>query len=224
LKYSAIILAGGPSERFGRDKALIELSGKPLIRHIYDRVATLVNNVFVVVSSQEQLKEYSGMFSSCARIVLDELDVRSPLVGAITGFKSAASGYSLLLPCDTPMISKKTLSLMLDLAPGYDAVVPRWPSGYIEPLQSVYKTKVAYTSAVDAFKKGELNLRSMISKLRNVLYFSTMSIQLIDQNLHTFFNINNANDLKRAELILNRMKNESLEKKDKTFSPRTSKS
>lgn len=206
MKYSAIILAGGPSERFGRDKALIELSGKPLISHVYDRVATLVNNVFVVVSSKEQLKEYSWIFSSRARVVLDELDVRSPLVGAITGFRSAASGYSILLPCDTPLISEKILSLMLDLAPEYDAVVPRWPSGYIEPLQSVYKTKVAYASAVDVFKKGKLNLRSMISKLRNVLYFSTIAIQSIDQNLHTFLNINNANDLKRTELILSRMK------------------
>jgi len=224
LKRSAIILAGGPSERFGRDKALIKLSGKTLIRHVFDKVVTLVDNVFVVVSSKEQLEEYLKIFDPPTRIVLDEFEVRSPLVGAITGFKSAASGYSMLLPCDTPLISEKILSLMLDLVQGHDAVIPRWPSGYIEPLQSVYKTKVAYASAIDAFKKGELNLRSMISRLKKVLYFSTMAIQSIDPELHTFFNVNNANDLRRAKLVMSRMKNEHLEKRHKTFSPRTSKS
>jgi molybdopterin-guanine dinucleotide biosynthesis protein A len=224
LKRSAIILAGGPSKRFGRDKALIKLSEKTLIRHVFDKVVTLVDKVFVVVSSKEQLEEYSKIFDPPTRIVLDEIEVRSPLVGAITGFKSAASGYSMLLPCDTPLISEKVLSLMLNLVQEYDAVVPRWPSGYIEPLQSAYKTKTAYASAVDAFKKGELNLRSMISRLKNVLYFSTVAIQSIDPDLHTFFNVNNADDLMMAELVISRMKNEHLEKRQKTFSSRTAKS
>lgn len=224
MRRSAIILAGGPSERFGRDKGLIKLSGKPLIRHVFDKVVALVDNVFVVVSSKEQLKEYSKIFDSSTRIVLDESRVRSPLVGTITGFKSANSGYSMLLPCDTPLISEAFLSLMLDLVQGHDAVIPKWPSGYIEPLQSAYKTKVAYASAIDAFTKGELDLRSMISRLKNVLYFSTMAIQSIDPDLHTFLNVNNAEDLRRAELVMSRMKNEHLEKRHKTFSPRTSKS
>ncbi len=206
MKYSAIILAGGSSGRFGKDKALVKLSGKKLIRYVYDEVVSLVDEVLVIVSSRGQLEEYSGLFDRPTRVVLDDFEGRSPLIGALTGFKYAAGEYSLLLPCDTPIISEKLLSLMLDLVPGRDAVIPRWPNGYIEPLQSAYKTRAAYTSAVDAFEKGELSMRSMIYRLKSVLYISTIAIKSLDPDLHTFLNVNNAEGLRKAELIVSRMK------------------
>ena len=48
---SAIVLAGGFSNRFGQDKGLLKLGEKPLILYILDEVSTVVGEVLVVVSA-----------------------------------------------------------------------------------------------------------------------------------------------------------------------------
>ncbi|HEX9222805.1 MAG TPA: NTP transferase domain-containing protein, partial [Candidatus Acidoferrales bacterium] len=47
-KIAAYILAGGMSSRLGRDKALVELGGRPLLMHIHALLATVVSHVTVV--------------------------------------------------------------------------------------------------------------------------------------------------------------------------------
>jgi 2-C-methyl-D-erythritol 4-phosphate cytidylyltransferase len=44
-----IIVAGGHSTRFGADKLLVEIGGKPLLSHTIDAVAPLVDQVVLVV-------------------------------------------------------------------------------------------------------------------------------------------------------------------------------
>ena len=202
MECSAIILSGGFSKRLGRDKGLVELMGKPIIRHVIDKVAPFVQETLIVVSNKEQSERYSKLFDNSARIVKDELDQRSPLIGALTGFHNATNEYALLLSCDTPLISRNLLSLLIDLSLGRDAVVPRWPNRQIEPLQAIYATKKAYNAAVEAFKEGNLNLRAMISRLKNVLYLSTIVIAVIDPKLYTFHNVNDPDSLREAERIL----------------------
>ncbi|NIV44224.1 MAG: NTP transferase domain-containing protein, partial [Gammaproteobacteria bacterium] len=37
--HACIILAGGFSKRFGRDKGLVKLKGKPLVTYVLEKVA-----------------------------------------------------------------------------------------------------------------------------------------------------------------------------------------
>ena len=202
MECSAIILSGGFSKRFGREKGLVELMGKPMIRHVVDKVVPLVQETLIIVSNKEQSERYSKVFDDSTRIFVDEVDERSPLIGALTGFHNAANDYALLLSCDTPLVSRNFLSLLIDLSLGRDAVVPRWPNRQIEPLQAMYATKTTYSAAVEAFREGNLNLRAMISRLKNVLYVSTVVIKAIDPELYTFHNVNDPDSLKEAERIL----------------------
>jgi len=202
LQKSAVILAGGFSRRFGRDKGLVVLAGKPLILHVIDRVSKVADEVLVVVSSEEQKNKFETILEEKANLVIDKDDSHSPLVGAITGFKSANAEYSLLLPCDTPLVSTQTVQFLLDMCTNRSAAIPRWPSGYIEPLQAVYRTKSALTAAKTALKQGKMNMRSMIANLRGVRYVSTMVLEQLEPDLLTFFNVNTPQDLKKAESIL----------------------
>jgi len=204
LDKSAIILAGGFSSRFGQDKGLLQLAEKPIIRHILDVVDTIVDESIIVVSSKSQAEKYSHVVDSRINVFIDEEDAHGPLMGALTGFKRACGRYSLLLPCDTPFLSKDALSLLLELCINRNAVIPRWPNGYIEPLQAVYRTKPACEAAKNALSEGRLNVRSMVDRLRGVRYVSTLALQELDPELRTFFNINTLMDLKRAELMLKR--------------------
>lgn len=202
MKNSALILAGGLSKRFGQEKGLVELAGKPLILHVLDKVSKIVEETLVVVSSETQKETFERLLSDRASLVVDRRKAQGPLVGALTGFEGAQGEYSLLLPCDTPFVSNRIMLFLLDLCINKNAVIPRWPSGYIEPLQAAYHTKSALTAAKNALEEGKLDLQSMIARLRGVRYVSTMVLQQMDTKLLTFFNINTFGDLKRAESLL----------------------
>lgn len=207
MDKSAIVLAGGFSSRFGQDKGLLLLANKPLIRHVLDAIGTVVDEKMVVVSSKVQAESYAKVVGSSVDVLIDAGDVQSPLVGALTGFKEARGKYSLVLPCDTPLASRDVISLLFELCIDKNAVIPRWPNGYIEPLQAVYCTKPACEAAKEALGEGELNMRSMVDRLQGVRYVSTLVLQQLDPELKTFFNINTPMDLKKAELMLRRKNN-----------------
>lgn len=202
MEKSAVILAGGLSKRLGQNKGLIELAGKPLILHVLSRVSGIVDEVVVVVSPGDQRGAFAASLGQGANIVVDECGVQSPLVGALTGFENSRGEHSLLLPCDTPFVSKEIASLLLDLCVNKSAVIPRWPNGNIEPLQAAYHTKSALTATKIALEERKLDLKSMIAHLRGVRYISTRALRQADPRLLTFFNINTLDDLKRAEYIL----------------------
>ncbi len=199
LKRSAVILAGGFSKRFGQDKGLVQLLGKPLILHVLDTISGVVDETVVVVSSEGQIDPIECLLQGKANIVVDKGRTQSPLIGASTGFGNAKGKYSLLLPCDTPFVSSRIASLLLDLCINKSAVIPRWPNGYIEPLQAVYHTKSALTATKTALKEKKLDLRSMIAHLKSIRYVSTLVLEQIDSELLTFFNINTLEDLRKAE-------------------------
>jgi molybdopterin-guanine dinucleotide biosynthesis protein A len=204
LDKSAIILAGGFSSRFGQDKGLLQLANKPLIKHVLDAISTIVDEKMVVASSKIQAENYAKVLGSDVNVLIDVDDAQSPLVGALTGFKEAHGRYALLLSCDTPFVSNDVVSLLFELCINRYAVIPRWPNGYIEPLQAVYCAKPAYEAAKNALSEGKLNMQSMVDRLRSVRYVSTLVLQQLDPELRTFFNINTLLDLRRAESMLRR--------------------
>lgn len=202
MKRSAIILAGGFSRRFGQPKALVQLEGKPLLLHVLDRISGVTDETVLVASSIDQKQTFTRLLNPEVKVIVDEQGPRSPLLGALTGFQNARGEHSLLLPCDAPFVSVEIASFLLDLCLQRDAVIPRWPNGYIEPLQAAYQTKTALTAAKTALEHEELDLRSMIARLRKVRYVSTRALRRIDPKLTTFFNVNTPEDLKRAGSML----------------------
>jgi len=209
LKKSAVILAGGSSKRFGENKGLIELAGKPLILHVLDRTANLVDEAVTVVSSDAQRKTFACLLHDKAEVVVDKYERQSPLVGALTGFERVQGEYSLLLPCDTPFVSSQILALLLDLCVNRNAAIPRWPNGYIEPFQAAYCTGSALKAAESALEEKKSDMRAMVLRMMRVRYISTAVLRQINPKLLTFFNVNSPEDLKRAESILHSYRHES---------------
>jgi len=201
LERSAIILAGGSSERFGQRKAFAELMGKPLVSHVFEKVQGMSDEVLIVVSSMDQTEPFLRLFSDKVKVVVDRGEPQGPIVGGLTGFENALGDYSLLLPCDAPFISKEILTFLFDICVNVDAVIPRWPNSYVEPLHAVYRTKSAALAAETALSANKMDMRSMISFLRRVRYVSTIVLKQLDPHLNTFFNVNTKLDLRKAEKI-----------------------
>jgi molybdopterin-guanine dinucleotide biosynthesis protein A len=172
--------------------------------HVLDAISSIVDEKIVVLSSNVQAENYAKVVGLDVKIFVDLVDTHSPLVGAFAGLKEAQGEYTLLLPCDTPLLSRNIISLLFELCVNKSAVIPRWPNGYIEPLQAVYCTRHALEASKNALSGGELNMRSMVDRLHGVRYVSTLVLQQLDPELRTFFNINTPLDLKRAESMLKR--------------------
>jgi molybdopterin-guanine dinucleotide biosynthesis protein A len=100
------------------------------------------------------------------------------------------------------LVSTQIVQFLLEMCTNRRAVIPRWSSGYIEPLHAVYHTKSALKAAKVALKQGHMNMRSMIENLREVYYVSTRLLEQQTPGLVTFFNVNTPQDLKKAELFL----------------------
>jgi molybdopterin-guanine dinucleotide biosynthesis protein A len=204
LNRSAIVLAGGLSSRLGQDKGLQLLANKPLVMYVLDTIKSLADETFVVVSSRLQAKNYEDIVDSDTRVVIDSSDIRCPLVGASTGFESVHGSYSVVLSGDTPFVSRNVLSLMFELSVGKSAAIPRWPEGFIEPLQAVYRTEPARLAAKEALNERKLRMQAMVDKLQGVRFVSTLVLCQLDRELRTFFNVNTFSDLRKAEIMLRR--------------------
>jgi molybdopterin-guanine dinucleotide biosynthesis protein A len=165
-------------------------------------VKSLVDEEIIVISDEKKASVYSEYFPE-ARVLIDEYQIRAAISGALTGFKNATCEYSILLPCDAPLISPRIISLLLSHVEGNDAVVPKWPNGNIEPLLAVYRTREALKAAVKTVSEGRYRLANMIQQL-NVQYLSTEMIKQYDRDLVSFRNINTLKDLDEARDLLRR--------------------
>jgi molybdopterin-guanine dinucleotide biosynthesis protein A len=199
---SGIVLSGGESKRFGAEKALVSVENKPLIQYVLDVITSLVDETLVVVKTSEQGARIREACKGPFVLVYDESRVSSPLAGTLTGARKARGNVCLLLACDTPLLSSNVLSLLLDLGCSYEAIIPKWPNGNIEPLQAVYDTGKIREAAAEAIEAKERRMYDAIKRLGKVLYFSTEILKVLDSNLETFENINTLEDLGRVSGLL----------------------
>lgn len=198
-KVTVAILAGGTSKRFGSEKALADFQGKPLIAHMVNIARKLSSEIIVVVSDEVQEAKLRS-FVQGVRVVVDPPSaIKCALAGALTAFEYTLTSHTLLLPVDTPLASVDLLRILVQMRSGHGAVVPSWPSGYIEPLHSVYLAEHAYYHGLKIMEKQRQKMSDMLDALQNVLFVSTETLKQFDPNLDTFVNINTLKDLKTAE-------------------------
>jgi molybdenum cofactor guanylyltransferase len=131
-------MAGGASSRFGSDKALAELGGKPMLLRMAELVEKVTGSVAVVAPQ--------GRYANFGiPVVADRWPGAGPLGGIATALLHAAETsaecvWTLILGCDLPFLSEEWLVYLTQQAKssGAQAVVPASPEG-LEPLCACYR-------------------------------------------------------------------------------------
>lgn len=182
---SCIVLAGGYSRRFRRLKPLTPLRGKHLIAHVLEGLTPLVDRILVVVKEVNP-RLRSILDSYGVEICGDLLPTQAPLVGLLTGFNHMKDIYTLVSPCDSPFVDPRIVDRLFEEALGFDAAVPMWANGYIEPLHSVYRVSSCLEASRSSVSEGRLSVRSMIARLSKVNYVKAEALG----NPKHFLNIN----------------------------------
>ena len=198
-KVTVAILAGGTSKRFGSEKALADFQGNPLITHMVNIARNISSEIIIVVSDEVQEANLREVVQGVRVVVDPPSDVKCALAGALTAFEYTLTPYTLLLPVDTPLASVELLRMMVRMSSGHGAVVPSWPSGYIEPLHSVYLAEHAYYHGLKVMEEGSRKMSDMLDVVQNVLFVSTETLKQFDPDLDTFVNINTLKELRTAE-------------------------
>lgn len=191
---TAIILAGGHSSRMGEPKAGLLFEGVPLLEHLCARVAQVFPEVVVVRAAGQVLSPVA------ATIVEDAVPDQGPVAGLCAGLGAAQRPLAFVVSCDVPFLNPQVGAMMVDLADGYDVVVPEW-EGRLHPLQAVYRTRVRplLLEQLAAGRRRPVDLYERVP-VRKV---TEAEILAVDPLGLTFLNMNTPEDYQRAVALWN---------------------
>jgi molybdopterin-guanine dinucleotide biosynthesis protein A len=155
---AGLVLAGGRSSRMGRDKALVDFDGQPLLRRVAERLALVAAPVLLAPGTPGRLGKVGY------REVEDAVAGCGPLGGLVAGLEASPHELTAVVAGDMPYISAELLNLLAALRQGEDVIVPVGPTG-LEPLHAVYATS-ALPKMREALAAGRLGLRQLLGELR----------------------------------------------------------
>jgi molybdopterin-guanine dinucleotide biosynthesis protein A len=195
MEVTGIILTGGKNLRFGRVKTLEKIGGVTIFERVVKRLEPIVNH-FVVVTAIGKT-ELPPIVE--ARFVSDIYPGMGPLGGIYTGLVASHTETNIVVACDMPFLSTSFLSYMVDLSPDFDAVIPRSPNGFIEPLHAVY-SQSCKPSMQKQLENKQLSIRQVFEEVK-VRYVDEEEYRKFDPELLSFLNINRQSDLDLAMKI-----------------------
>ena len=188
-EVTGVVLAGGRSHRMGRNKAFLELGGRPLIAHVVERLARVCAEVLVVASD---VRPYADLG---VPVVPDRFQGVGVLGGLQAGLAAAAHDLTLAVGCDMPFLNPHLLRAMAGWARGFDVVVLRHGPAdeseyvlFVEPLHAAYR-RTCMSSLEEAIRAGERRIVSFFSRVQ-VRYVTPDEVAPFDPDMRSFRNVN----------------------------------
>ena len=195
---SMIVLCGGRGKRMGQDKGLMILEDEPLIVQVLENASELADEIILVLRSKEQQMAYECIlekqsFQEKVRICTDAVEDQGPLMGICAGLKCISTDHALVIPCDSPFIPQSFIRNIFNYYNIiYDAVVPEWQDGKLEPLHAIYNKRITGQIG-DILKDGKRDVQSLLLEI-DVRYVPVYSL---DETAQSFLNLNYPEDVDR---------------------------
>lgn len=185
-----LVLAGGHSRRFGRDKAGINVDGRALLERMVDALGRVVDEVFVSVRADQIDEALRRRYT----LIVDERPELGPAGGILAAHAHRPMAAWFVTACDMPMLDEATMRRLIEMRrPNQAGIGYRSPAnGLPEPLCTIWEpaTLVAFRQRVES--GGSLSARGMLADAR---------IELLDAaDARTLTNVNTQSDLDRLRL------------------------
>lgn len=171
---SCIILCGGKSSRMGRDKGSMIIQDKPMIKHILSTLNHQINEAIIVLNEQARIDRYSEFinpqdYTYTITFVEDKIKDKGPMPGIMTGLSYINSDYALILPCDSPYVSKNYIqTIFSEINNDYQAIVPYHNTEdklrTSEPLHSIYNKNIV-PIIENLVEEDTLHIKGLIEKI-----------------------------------------------------------
>ena len=186
---AGVILAGGKSLRYGKNKGLAKINGIPLIERVVQVMNSLFQHLIIITNTPD---EYAYL-----RLPMHEDLIKriGPLGGIFTGLSVISNNAGFFVACDMPLLNRELIRHMVENKNDFDAVVPR-VSEEKEALHALYSKRClpAIRRLIDT---GEYRVIRFFHEV-SVWYVDEDEIRSFDPELRSFFNVNSPHDLRRS--------------------------
>ena len=186
---SAVVLAGGKSSRFGRDKAEMEFSGQRVLDGLMEILGEFPFQKLAVVSARGQERDWPEPILA----LQDDQEDLGPMGGIAAALRHLPGGI-LVTACDMPLVSGALIEWLLGNYDAHaDAVIPRHHGG-IEPLLGIYE-KSFLLPLDEAIQAGRYALHFILEEA-NVRF-----VDVPEPFQAEFANVNTPEDYKRIQEV-----------------------
>ena len=177
IHASAYILIGGQSQRFGSRKWKVQIDGKPILDHLWEKCSDFGSRWVV---GKDQPFELDKPF------IADKLILRAPFNGLYTALHHTQSEWNLILSCDLPLLTATVIEQLWRKKHNNSyGVIPKTKKG-LEPLAGFYNRRLIslLNSKLD---NEDFSLQSLIKN-------ENFTIVTMDSDKDAFFNMNTPDD------------------------------
>jgi molybdopterin-guanine dinucleotide biosynthesis protein A len=185
---SGVVLAGGKSSRYGKNKALVEINGVTLIERVMRVMHSLFQDVILITNTPD---EYAHL-----RLPMHQDLIRGlgPMGGIYTALSAMENHAGFFVACDMPFLNQELIQHMVEIRDYFDVVVPRI-SQKMEALHALYGKGClpAIERLIDSRQYQIIQFLSSVS----VRYVDEDEIRRFDPGLDSFFNVNRPHELRR---------------------------
>jgi len=132
---TAIIMAGGASQRMGKDKAMLPINGQPMIEVICEKLHDHFEQILISAADSKKY-EFLGF-----EIVPDKVVGQGPLIGIASALDASLNEINFVIACDIPQVDTEAVRKLLTEANKCkaDIIVPITGDRKYEPLFAIYR-------------------------------------------------------------------------------------
>jgi len=187
---NGIVLAGGRSERMGKDKSLIAYHGEPQREYVANLLSGFCENVYISCRA-DQTTQIESKFD----LLPDTFMGMGPMGAILSSFQKYSDKACLVVACDLPLLDKTILEELLNQRnPSKIATAfHNQQTGFTEPLITLWEPK-AYPIMLQFIGQG-------YTCPRKVLINSDIQ-ELTPKNPTALMNVNRPEELEEVKRIL----------------------
>lgn len=187
---TGVVLAGGKSSRYGKNKALVNVDGMPLISRVLRVIEPLFSTVILITNTPEI---YAFLKLP---MVEDRIKGLGPLGGIFTGLQAICDNAGFFVACDMPFLNAGLIRYLASVRRGFDVVVPTFAGKY-EALHAIYSRR-CLTEIEQLIHNGVYQTVQLFQSV-SVRYVGEDEIRFHDPELKSFSNINRPEELRKMK-------------------------
>jgi len=199
----AVVLAGGKSKRFGKDKNSVKLGSKTLLEHVIYKIYEKFEEILIVSSNPLEIKNKKKI-----TIIPDYLNDFGPLAGVLSSMKWVKENkkpykWIATFPSDTPFFNSSIIEeYKLRIANNESDLFFIKSNEKRHNIFGLWSINLLEKLEEDLIKNGFRKVEEWANKIGvNVIEVKT-------KKYDSFFNINTKEDFEAAQKILEKIKND----------------
>ena len=199
----AVVLAGGKSKRFGKDKNSVKLGSKTLLEHVIYKIYEKFEEILIVSSNPLEIKNKKKI-----TIIPDYLNDFGPLAGVLSSMKWVKENkkpykWIAAFPSDTPFFNSSIIEeYKLRIANNESDLFFIKSNEKRHNIFGLWSINLLEKLEEDLIKNDFRKVEEWANKIGvNVIEVKT-------KKYDSFFNINTKEDLEAAQKILEKIKND----------------